>query len=157
MNQYESFKYVPGLLLLALVTVFIGGCDSGPTVYPVSGQVLINGQPLAAGVEGFIQVIPDDGRASTGRIDPTDGTFTLGCFGEDDGCIPGDHKVTVTVITMAGGRSLSLIPEEYGNPDETSLTATIDGPIEDLKIELTGELKPLPADAGDDAGDDPGP
>jgi len=157
MSQYKSVDCVLRVLIPALGALAIGGCDSGPTVYPVSGQVLINGQPLAAGVEGFIQVIPSEGRASTGRVDPADGTFTLGCFEEDDGCMPGTHKVTVTVTTMAGERSVSLIPEEYGNPDETTLTATIDGPIEDLRIELTGELKPVPANAGDDPGDDPGP
>jgi len=131
------------------------GCG-GPTVYPVSGQDFLNGKPLAAGTQGYITVRPDNGRAAIGPIDPVDGTFSLSCYGQNDGCIPGTHKVTVEVVRSVGNRDFSLIPEKYSSPGESGLTVTIDGPANDVKIELTGELKSRPTDSQTEAGDDEG-
>ncbi len=63
----------------------IAGCRDGrPRRVPVSGQVLIDGQPLTVGT---IRVIPTDARAATGRIDAA-GRFSLMTFDKDDGCVP---------------------------------------------------------------------
>lgn len=146
-----------GILVLVNVACTLGCGDGRPKRVPVSGQVLLDGQPLAAGVDGFIRVQPTDGRAATGKIDPNDGTFTLSTYGENDGCIEGTHAVAVVVNAMVRGTAVSLIPEQYREAETSGLTIVIDGPTDALRIELTGPLKPIPV--GNDAkqGDDPGP
>lgn len=144
------------LSVTAAVFLAMVGCDGRPKVVPVSGQVVINGEPLK--VKGFVRVEPADGRAAIGAIDPSDGTFTLTTFEKDDGCITGTHPVAVIANVMVGGTELvSLIPEEYSDTSTSGLEVTIDEPTDSLKIELSGKLKPAP-EVGPDAykGDDPG-
>jgi len=144
--------------LLALAVILVCGCGDGrPKRVPVSGQILIDGAPLAAGTDGFIRIEPADGRAATGRIDPNDGTFTLSTYESEDGCIEGTHAVAVIVNATLPGRVVSLIPEHYGETETSELTVTIDGPTDSLRIELSGPLQSMPTGAGTDQGDDPGP
>ena len=141
---------VAGVLPLAV------GCGgSGPEIVPASGQVLIDGEPLATGIAGFVQVIPADGRPATGNIDPQTGRFTLSTLEKDDGCIKGTHKVVVIMQQMVGQESESLVPVRYTEPEMTDLSVTIDGPTDALKIELTGPLKPAKAGAQGPVEDDP--
>jgi hypothetical protein len=143
---------------LALTVAWICGCGDGrPRRVPVSGQILIDGEPLAAGTDGFIRIEPAEGRAATGKIDPTDGTFTLSTYDPNDGCIEGTHRVAVVVNATVAGGLVPLIPEHYGTAETSGLSVTIDGPTDSLKIELQGPLRPVPADAGTGQGDDPGP
>ena len=142
---------------LALLALSIGGCGGGPKIVPVSGQVFLNDEPLAAGVDGFVRIEPAEGRAATGKIDGKDGTFTLTTFTKDDGCLVGSHPVAVIVNATAGGNTISLIPEKYRESRSSELTATIEGPTDSLRIELSGELKKLPRSSNGPTTDDPGP
>lgn len=149
---------IRNVCLLALTAAFIGGCGDGrPKRVPVSGQVFIDGKPLAAGTDGFIRVEPTDGRAATGKIDPTNGTFTLTTYETSDGCIQGTHGVAVVVNATISGKLIPLIPDRYSRADTSGLSVTIDGPTDSLKIELQGPLRPLPAPGKVNQGDDPGP
>lgn len=132
------------VMVLAL-PVLLGCGKGGPKLVKVSGQVLIDGKPLAAGVPGFIQVIPEGTRPATGTIDPQTGKFTLTTFEKEDGCPVGTHRVTVTVRAMVGTESVSLIPERYADPRDSGLTVTIDQPTDSLTIELTGPMANVPA------------
>jgi hypothetical protein len=126
----------------------IVGCGpGGPKVVPVSGQVTIDGQPLATGIVGYIQVVPKDGRPATGEINPQTGEFQLTTVESGDGCITGTHKVLVIMQQMVGQESVSLVPEKYRDLTTTDLEVTVDGPTDALKVELTGPLKPASANA----------
>lgn len=118
------------------------GCGSGrPSVVKVSGQVFIDGEPLAAGVPGFIQVVPEGTRPATGSIDPATGRFTLTTFEENDGCVPGTHKVAIILRAMVGNESVSLIDEKYSDPSTSGLTITVDKPTDALRVDVSGPLK----------------
>lgn len=145
-SRCVRWQAVAGLALIAMVgPVFIGCGTGGPKLVKVSGQVLIDGKPLATGVPGFIQVIPEGTRPATGTIDPQTGRFTLTTFEKEDGCPVGTHKVVVTMRAMVGTESISLIPEKYSDPQGSGLTVTIDKPTDSLTIELTGPLTNVPA------------
>jgi hypothetical protein len=148
-------SYVGGLALFLALVVLPGCGPGGPRLVPVSGQVLIDGQPLAAGVPGSIRVVPADSRAATGNIDPQTGRFTLFTFEPGDGCPVGTHKVAVIVRTMVGTDSVSLIPENYSDEKTSDLTVTISGPQEDLEIKLSGPFQRLPDGAAAPISDDP--
>ncbi|MCL4205998.1 MAG: hypothetical protein KJ000_26235 [Pirellulaceae bacterium] len=120
----------------------------------MSGQVMIDGQPLATGVPGFVQVIPTEGRAASGEIDPQTGRFVLTTLKPGDGCMEGTHRVTVSVQQVVGVESYSLIPEKYRDIEKTDLQVTVDGPTDSLVIELTGPVKKARTDAAPPS-DDP--
>jgi len=110
------------------------GCNKGPKVVPVSGIVLIDGQPLT---KGSVQVMPSGSRAASGTIGP-DGRFTLTTNDDGDGCMMGTHPVRVVGNENVGPTDIRwLAPKKYALPGDSDLTVTIDGPTSDLKIELT--------------------
>ncbi len=121
------------MLGLFAVALSLAGCGDGRTErVPVSGQVLIDGEPLTI---GSIRLIPDNDRPATGVIGQ-DGRFTLTTYEDQDGVIIGTHKVTVAAREILGPNSQRwYAPKTYLVP--TGLTATIDGPQDDLKINLT--------------------
>jgi hypothetical protein len=137
-----------GVVLLVATILLAGGCGPrGPVVVPVSGQVLVDGEPLATGIEGFIQVIPEQGRPATGAIDPQTGAFQLTTTQPGDGCVTGTHKVVIIMQQMVGQESVSLVPEKYRDLTATDLEVTVDGPTESLRVELTGPVKKASANA----------
>jgi len=136
--------------LVALLLAFVSaGCDSGPTVVPVSGRVLINGKPLT-GHPGFVRVMPAGFRAATGSIDPADGRFTLTTFKPADGCVTGTHPAAVIVNTMVGNRLVWLIPEKYGDDTTSGLAVEVTGPTTSLEVVLSGDVKPVPKPTAED-------
>lgn len=124
-------------LVLALGPLLMAGCDDGRRErYPVSGRVLLDGQPMPF---GQIQVDVAGQRASSGQI--RDGRFVLGCFEFADGCVPGTHPVIVEASKYLGPTKVQwFAPPKYASLATSDLTITVDGPTDDLVIELeTGE------------------
>jgi hypothetical protein len=86
------------LIFLGLVlTAF--GCGGGPRIVPVSGQVTLDGQPLA---DAQVVFRPDStelnpGPASHGKTD-AEGRFVLRTMDDHDGAVVGPHKVRVSVV-----------------------------------------------------------
>ena len=127
------------------VAVLAVGCGDGrPRIVPTSGVVLMNGKPLTGHV-GFVRVVPAGSRASTGRIDPADGRFTLTTYKTDDGCVEGIHPTAVIVNTTVGNRLVWIAPERYGDDATSGLKVEIKGPTSDLELHLEGRLTPVPA------------
>jgi len=117
-----------------MLGVLLPGCGSGrPKRVPVAGQVLIDGEPLKS---GFIRVVPDDARPAVGEI-RGDGHFRLTTFGEGDGCVLGTHRVAVISREVLSPTAIRwLTPRKYHQAETSQLEVTIDGPQEDLKINL---------------------
>ena len=120
-----------GLLLVALV---LTGCDDRPLRVPISGKVLIDGQPLT---QGAVCVVPAGDRPASGRIGP-DGTFRLTTFDENDGCVLGTHPVMIVAREqITPTRMKWLVPKKYQSVEGTDRQVTIDAPTDNLVIELT--------------------
>lgn len=109
--------------LLVLAALPLSGCGaSRPERMPVSGQVLIDGEPLTY---GFVQVLPKDARPATGRIGP-DGRFTLSTFEPNDGCVFGAHPVAVIANeTLDGTTQRWHAPKRYADASTSRLTVQI--------------------------------
>jgi hypothetical protein len=120
---------------VCLAAMLPAGCGDGrPRRVPVSGRVLIDGQPVT---QGTIAIIPEKARASGSDIGP-DGRFTMTCFGDEDGVVPGTHTVTVTSIQDIDQKTRKqLVPPKYSEPETSDLKVTIDGPNDALTINLT--------------------
>ena len=131
MNQISRFL----LLAVVLTTATILGCGDGrPQRVPVSGQVLIDGEPLT---HGFVRFVPENDRPSRSDIGP-DGRFTLGCYDLDDGAVTGTHRVAVIANKPADEFTMQwLAPQRYADYQTSGLEFVIDGPTDDLTINLT--------------------
>ena len=125
------------LAMLALSMGITSGCGDGrPSRVPVSGQVLLDEKPLR---EGFIRVIPQQGRMATGRVN-SEGRFTLTTYGNNDGCIPGTHGVEIVCYDASNPAVFqSLVPDRYQNASTSGLTVSIDGPTDSLTINLSSK------------------
>jgi hypothetical protein len=122
-------------LIVPLAATLLAGCGpSRPDLVEVSGQVLIDGQPLSI---GNIKFVPNGGRASWGKIDEN-GRFTLTCYEAYDGAIPGTHRVQVSAIEMiSASKAKWHAPKKYADFRTSGLEYTITEPTDDVKIELT--------------------
>lgn len=89
----NSARQIIGSLALVICSTFSGcGGDDGPPVAPVSGNVTLDGKPLAN-----VRVIfnPTDFRPSEGKTD-SDGNYELTYTREKKGAVVGSHKVIIT-------------------------------------------------------------
>lgn len=125
------------------IAVILPGCSKEPKIVPVSGVVLIDGEPV---VHGDIQFAPKGYRAAFGQLGP-DGRFTLTTFKENDGAVIGEHQVAVIAKKELSSTSqMWYAPKAYRTIDSSGLVVNITGPTNDLKIELTwggGEKGPF--------------
>lgn len=129
------------IVLLAFALLSAAGCGDGkPKRVAVSGQVLIDGEPVKG---GSIQFIPEGARPSSGDLDEN-GRFTLRCFDKDDGAVVGTHRVKIAARAMEGDKLRWYAPEEYADLDKADLTVEITEPTDSLVIELTWKGKKKP-------------
>jgi hypothetical protein len=128
--------------LLSCVFLALAGCGDGrPTRVPVSGMVLIDGQPLK---HGYVKFVPANGRPSVGTIGQ-DGSFTLTCFDGGDGAIPGTHRVQVTANRIISNTKIEwYAPSKYGDFRTSGIEIKVSEPVDDLKIELSSGGQKLP-------------
>jgi len=117
-----------------LAAALLAGCG-GSGFAPVAGTVTYNNEPLR---EGSIEFHPEKGRPAYGKI--RDGkivevtTDTIG-----DGARVGPVRVTIQAVTGSGdmyAKHKSLVPDKYGDPAKSGLTADIKSKANDLKFDL---------------------
>ena len=125
----SSLMRVLLILPLALASVSCGKSDRKP-VFPVSGQILMDGKPLAyayvvfhpQGVTGADDVRP---RAHA----DAKGSFRLSTYDTADGAPVGEYRITVEKYKPPKesdkGLPVNLLPARYAKPDTSNLTARI--------------------------------
>ena len=125
------------------------GCESPPPNYPVQGQVLIDGQPATT---GSIRFVPENGRPATSPIDGS-GHFRLisnAVGGQHEGVLPGAYRVAVTSNEIIDEETARwLAPARYADFRTCGLVVNVDGPLDDVKIELTWEGAETSPEAAD--------
>jgi hypothetical protein len=131
------------VVLGALMLVI--GCDSGPKVAPVHGNVTYKGKSVPTGTVTFYPSA--GGRPAVGNI-ASDGSYTLSRNQPGDGAVVGEYKATIEAREAAPGvaasqaRSLTdelaanpmpqganaikdLVPAKYSTIETSGLTATV--------------------------------
>jgi hypothetical protein len=120
---------------IALATM-VTGCGQAKQpwekVYPASGVVKFQGQPLAGAV---VTLIPQDADFPN-SVRPTaitdeDGAFEIGTYSTADGAPAGDYKVLVLHYPVAGTAENPYagpndLPPQYARAETTTLKVTID-------------------------------
>lgn len=122
-----------GFILTSIA--FAGGCGDGrPGRVQVSGQVLIDGEPLS---HGSIQFVPSGGRPAVAKLDDQ-GKFTLSTYGKYDGVIPGEHLIAINGSEeLSSSKKKWHAPKKYFNHKTSGLSETISEPTDSLTIEIT--------------------
>ncbi|WDI41689.1 hypothetical protein [Bremerella sp. P1] len=102
-SQYRTIKMRFSLLIGFMFLSLLLGCDSGPAIAHVSGQVTMDGTPVEMG-QIFFEPIGGDSTIGTGII--ADGEFEVVCP-------PGNYKVVITgTRKIPGAKPISNIPGE---------------------------------------------
>ncbi len=117
-----------------VITVALAGCGDGKLkCYPVSGQVLYNGEPLKGVDVAFHTVDPknDTGYPPHATTD-ANGNFSLMTYLPGDGAPAGEWKVAaafaVQAVDEGADQSKKLtfqVPAQYQRKESTPLTATV--------------------------------
>ncbi len=122
------------MFTLSFCLLFAGCGDGRPDRVPVSGQVLIDSEPLT---HGHIRFVPKGARPSGGQIGP-DGRFTLTCFDGSDGAVPGRHRLEVSASEQIDSNSARWhAPKKYANVATSGLEVEITEPTDSLVVELS--------------------
>lgn len=130
--------------LSAATLASVVGCEeSKSNLGRVEGIVRLDGKPLTG---GKIQFLPPAGRSAIAEIQ-SDGTFTLGTFGNSDGAIIGTHKVAVIAFEPGSvGRPdpakpraplKPLVPERYLAAGTSGLTYEVKPGLNNAEFDLT--------------------
>jgi hypothetical protein len=108
-----------GMILLGLTIAVLAGCSRPPTLAPVRGKVLVNGQLLRGGTVVFA---PDGGHGSHGPLSfaviDDHGAYLL-ASDDGPGAVVGWHRVTVAPLPDFPDLISAL--ERYRNPDLSGL------------------------------------
>jgi hypothetical protein len=89
------------LVLLAVLPLV--GCSKRGNLVKVDGIVYLDDQPLPDAQVMFIPIEAGEGSMSATGLTGSDGKFRLSTFSSNDGCAPGNYKVTVVVSTKSQG------------------------------------------------------
>jgi len=96
--------------------------------------VTIDGQPLTT---GGITVHQAGFRTANSRIEP-DGSFRLSTLAEGDGCLVGEHAVSVFPAEIIDDQTREYrAPKRYENVETSGLKVNIDQATDSLEIKLT--------------------
>lgn len=131
------------------------GADKHPELRGVRGRVTYNGDPVANATLAFYN--DESPRPATGRTD-AEGNFYLTTFEDDDGALPGEHKVVVIKIDDSRQedepelsmdealeaprkrikRRRGLLPKQYAQIETTPLVVTVsENEPNDVTLALT--------------------
>lgn len=141
-----SFARIVGNAILLLSLALFAGCgEAGPTVVPVTGIVLHQGQPVA---NLHLHFLPENGRPSWGATDST-GRFKLNYTSDQDGAVVGKHKVFVQYkpssvaaeLEMLAGKlpkpaGLDMILSKYGNMETSTKVVEITPQTREIELVL---------------------
>ncbi|WP_254507864.1 carboxypeptidase-like regulatory domain-containing protein [Anatilimnocola floriformis] len=138
-------------LFIALGCVLITGC-SRSGLHPVTGVVLLDGQPVA---NAALQFVPQEaGQDATGATD-AQGNFAISTNEPRDGVKAGKYKVVITPRSTAPLQKFasadeamkaaarpqppppSTFPQKYTRPDQTPLLVEVPMKEKSVRLELT--------------------
>lgn len=135
----------PALVASVFLLLVVDGCEQAVQRVAVSGQVLIDGEPLT---KGTIRFVPASGRPASSQISP-DGSFRVAAKSlsagraEVVGLFPGSYRIAVLATEDLGEAEDAevrwLVPRHYGNFRTSGLEAIIQAPNESMIVELTWE------------------
>lgn len=122
-----------------LVSIVIGGCGpSGPPRFPLTGVVLVNGQPtgnVVIQLHNTNDSLMGDDRYPVGLSD-ADGTFSIGAQAAQVGAVEGTYKATFVWLSSSELDAVDKFSGGYSDPDKSEYTVIVPT-SEPVKFELS--------------------
>ncbi len=144
---------LPSAIAAALLVMLPAGCGKQGdhlAVYPVEGQVLWKGKPLAGAQLAFYRKGTGDAKPVAARAQTdSNGHFQLGTYQKTDGAPEGDYAVTVVYYAMRpedGGAGPNVLPKKYASAKTTDLQVKVARDTSTLPALVLNDPKP-PANA----------
>ncbi len=145
------------LVSLTICTVWLLGCgssDEGPEVFPVTGTVTLNSEPLADADVTFYPTGDTLGAGGFGRTD-AEGKFELQYNRGGMGAPAGVYRVQVSRRLMPDGSPVpadddtppiespatETLPWIFSDPDNSRLKATVTSTATPIALDLTTKRK----------------
>jgi len=147
--RFMRCRFGPSWIVVFVGVFFISGCGHQqrpelPACVPVSGRVLIDGQPAIRAVVSFHSQTPQaDGKIYSGQTFTDDeGRFRMTTFTAGDGVPPGEYTVTIVAAWISkNGQDVGvpdLLKGRYATPEKSLLKVQVEA--EPLELE-TFDLK----------------
>jgi hypothetical protein len=116
-SHQALLRALAALALPAILCASVAGCGAaggagGPTVYPVTGVVKLNGQPVVGA--DIVFNLKDGTGSSFGRTDAS-GNYQLTTRRSNDGAVPGDYLVVISKADDAPAASTADVPQDSPN------------------------------------------
>ena len=135
------------LVLTGFAALVVAGCGKHATapVYPLHGQVLLNGKPLADAIVSFHAQNGNDKEAFPTAHTDGEGHFSLTTYSNGDGAPEGSYAISLvcfrsrTARNSGGGQAENVVPQRYASPTSSGLTATVvpgDNELQPLKLKV---------------------
>ena len=102
--------YALGALLLAGCGGYDKWKDGRPPVYPTTGQVLLDGEPVEGATVVFQPVDAVAGKPGTAVTD-SQGNFSVQTFDPGDGLTEGAHRVSITKVQLLDRATKKVVTE----------------------------------------------
>ncbi len=147
----------------AVLLLFMTGCGGGADLYPVKGQVTLDGKPMKGGGSiAFMPLTNQEGKTAGGIIDEN-GNYELTTNEPGDGSMIGEFRIVITqtveeepeatpdgtkpVAASAALAAGDRIPLVYGDPDHSPLKAKVEAKdLNEINFDLDkGARGPGPA------------
>ena len=125
-------------VLISILTLALTGCNSAKT-HPVNGTVKFkdgaDGSALAGYIVDFESV--EQKVSGSGEVQ-ADGTFKISTYGDNDGAVPGKHRVAVSPPLPLPDVTppKPLIPTKLGGLETSGLEVEIKPGSNDVVLEL---------------------
>lgn len=142
MNARTSFVSIQSFMLL--LSVSLSGCGSSDSLplSSVSGQVTLDGEPLA-GAQVVFQPADEQGTYSTARTDQR-GHYTLRYSRRQQGALQGLHKVSISTEVRdaedENGNSTTIperVPAQYNR--KSNLVKQVDSGYNKIDLQLSSQ------------------
>jgi len=136
-------------ILVAVVAILITGCggyDDGLTKHPVTGTVLIDGEPHEGVLVRFYRegTEPDSNADTPAGVTDESGHFALSTNGQNDGAVAGKYKATFKWPDFNGPGANDQLGSRYSDPAQSEFEVTISEGENELP---TFKLKTPPSSA----------
>ena len=148
MVSMAVFKFHRALYPCSIAILLIAGiigCSRGIELIPVSGEVQLNGKPLA---DCSVTFSPVAGGPAASGVTDMQGCFQLSSANRS-GAVPGEHRVTIAkkkthlISDPTGAHSDIRVewftPEKYSHPETSGLQKTVSSQEHDFVFELSSK------------------
>jgi hypothetical protein len=129
------------------VVLCCASCSKGKPLYPVRGQVFVDGKPAEGALVVFHPV--EDNPSESAVLRPSalvgeDGSFRVGSYKPKDGAPAGEYRVTVQWLPPDLSRNRHLYADGKVNPDKLG-SRYANPKTSGLRAEVTEGSNELPA------------